>query len=71
MGRAVILSLMVGSGCEGGGVPRRSRALAFTALVGEKTSFFALDLGIGADLLRVKYSVLLMDVVVTDSGTKK
>jgi len=25
--------------------------LAFTALVGEKTSFFALDLGIGADLL--------------------
>jgi hypothetical protein len=42
---------MVGSGWEGGGGPRRSRALAFTALVAEKTSFFGLDLGMDADLL--------------------
>jgi len=30
-----------GKAREGGGVPRRSRALALTALVAEKTDFFA------------------------------
>ena len=42
-GFAAAFSLTVGNGCEGGGVPRRSRAFALTAVVAEKTFFLDLD----------------------------
>lgn len=43
-GAAAAFCLTVGRGCDGGGVPRRSRALALTALVTEKDRFLGFDL---------------------------
>jgi hypothetical protein len=63
LGAAAAFSLGVGRGREGGGAPRRSRALALTALEAEKTRFVCLDLamefGGGFSVLRPKASDFL------------